>query len=118
VAPLAAGALRLTTGEVSNALQTSPSGSIAVIGLLLLPILVAAVLARPGGWLDSWRGLPGAPGYLPPSLTVAPLVWSARLTDRAADPLRRLADSVRRHPLLAATAVVAAALAMLNSALR
>ena len=118
VVPLAAGALRITTGEVSNALQTSPSGSIAVIGLFLLPILVAAILARPGGWLNTWRGLPGAPGYLPPPLTVAPRVWSARLTDRAADPLRRLADSVRRHPLLAATAVVAAALAMLDSVLR
>jgi hypothetical protein len=118
VVPIAAGTLRITPAEVSNALQTSPSGSVIVLALFGLLVVTAAVLARPGGPLDSAAGLPRAPGFLPPPLTVLPRVTAARSARRLARVAHLGADAARRHPLVATAAAVAAALATLNSALR
>jgi hypothetical protein len=118
VVSLAAGALRETPAEVTTALQTSPSGNIFLMALFAVAVVAAVALALPGAPLDLRRGLPAAPGYLPPPLVVAPRVYAARLRERLADPGRRLVDMVRRHPLLTAVTLVAAALVTLNSTLR
>jgi len=72
--------------EVGNALQTSPSGGVIVLALFGLLLVAAAVLARPGGPLDSAAGLARAPGFLPPTFTVLPRVMAVRGARRARHP--------------------------------
>lgn len=108
VAPMAAGALRIPEAEVSNALATSPAGNPLLLLLFVPVIVVLAVLVRPGGRLDLRQGLPGAPGFLPPRLTVVPRILLARLSDRSRPAATSAVATLSRHGVLVAAALLLA----------
>jgi hypothetical protein len=108
IAPMAAGALRVSSAEVSNALATSPAGNPFLLLLLAPTVVVLTVLARPGGRFDLRHGLPGAPGFLPPRLAVIPRILLARRLARLQPAAMAAAATASRHGVVVAAALLVA----------
>jgi hypothetical protein len=118
VAGPAAAVVRVPAADLQSTLRSLLPGTGVSVGLtaLTLAALMLAIAWMGGAVID--RGFPGAVESLPPRLAVAPGIYGIRIGAAARRQGLALALTVRRHAILSALAVSAAAAFAVNAMVR
>jgi hypothetical protein len=113
----AAAVVRVPPADLQSTLRSLLPGTRVSVGLTAMTLALMLAIAWMGGAVID-RGFPGAVESLPPRLAVVPGIYGIRIGAAARRQGLALALTARRHTLLGALAVSAAAAIAVNAMVR